>query len=50
MYNVLSIVQCSMTILNSGNFLKHYTLFLSFINFRSSFVIDSSDSMIIKNT
>ena len=31
--NVLSIVGCSMTILNSGNFLKLYTLLL-FIDFR----------------
>ena len=49
MYNVLSIVRCTMTILNSGNFQKHYTLLLLFLDIRGSFVTDSSDSMIIKN-
>ena len=49
MYYVLSIVQFSMTIQISDNFLKHYILSLLFIDFRSSFVTDSSDLIIIKN-
>ena len=40
-------VRCSIILL-SDNFLKHCTLLL-FIDFRSSFVTDGSDSIIIKN-